>query len=91
MIAAETDSPVEYKPISQEQWRANVEDIDRTGDRVVNYAMALHISSIGAAFSRGAAPTIAPNPTHLQGVIQHEPMSFADFVHANRAQFTRRR
>lgn len=89
VIAAETGDSVEYVPISGAAWQAELEAGSTGG--VINPAMAQHISAIGVAFSvpRQGVPVPEPDPEAVATVIGRSPLSFAEFVRANRTSFSR--
>lgn len=88
LIAAEIGSPVEYTTISHEAWRA---EWDAGSDGVINPAMAQHISAIGESFSapRPGAPAPEFDPRAVAADIGRAPMTFAEFLRANRDEFAR--
>ncbi|MEU7628782.1 NAD(P)H-binding protein [Nocardia sp. NPDC049220] len=90
MIAAEIGSPVAYTYISRAEWQAELEA--RSDTSVINPAMAQHISAVAERFAASgeAAPTRQPDPRAVADAIGHAPLSFAEFIRANRNDFARR-
>jgi uncharacterized protein YbjT (DUF2867 family) len=88
IISAETGQPIEYRPIPGNQWRAMIETQAESGEQAqVNYAMAQHISSIGAGLASGATPAAHPDPDTLTTTLGHRPSTFAEFVGEHRNEF----
>jgi uncharacterized protein YbjT (DUF2867 family) len=87
-ITAETGRVVEFAPISAHDWQTTLEGVARSSPGVVNTAMAQHISAVGALVAQRGAAAIPPDPTRLTEIIGHEPLSFAEFVHEHRNEFT---
>jgi uncharacterized protein YbjT (DUF2867 family) len=89
LIAAEVGNPVSYGHIPADQWRAQLENAAQASEAVVNADMAQHISSIGEGFALGLAAKVVPDPQAVTAAIGRQPMSFAEFVEANRDAFVR--
>jgi uncharacterized protein YbjT (DUF2867 family) len=87
VIGAEIGSEVEFFPVSQRDWQANLEGLAQRADGVVNTAMAQHISAVGALAARRSGAAVVPNPTQLAEIIGHPPLSFADFIREHRDEF----
>ena len=88
VISAETGRAVEFEPVSQRDWQARLEATANDSPGVVNTAMAQHISAVGAMAASRSGAAIMPNPQRLEEIIGHPPVSFADFVHEHRDEFT---
>jgi uncharacterized protein YbjT (DUF2867 family) len=54
---------------------------------VVNDSMAAHITTLGAGFAAGRAPTFAPNPNVIRDLIGREPVSFEAFLALHEQDF----
>lgn len=88
IIAAETGRTIEYRTISQDQWRRELElQAERDSPSPVNPAMAQHISAIGASLASGASPSVQPDPTTLASLLGHPPETFAEYVRRHRSEF----
>jgi uncharacterized protein YbjT (DUF2867 family) len=86
-ISAEIGSQVEFFPVSQRDWQANLEDLAQRTIGVVNPAMAQHISAVGALVAQRAGAAVMPNPDQLADIIGHRPLSFAEFIREHRDEF----
>jgi uncharacterized protein YbjT (DUF2867 family) len=86
IISAETGRKIEYRPISQQQWRGIIES-SSNDDGPVNTAMAQHISSIGAGYANGKAPVKPADPDALAAILGHHPVTFTEFVREHRDEF----
>ena len=88
VISAETGRPIRYEHIPVATWRRELDaaaDADPTSP--INYAMAQHISTIGAALSKRTEPLVAPDPHRLKVMLNRSPTSFAHFVRQNLPRF----
>ena len=88
IISVETGRQVEYRPISDQDWRQMIETQAAAGVSPLNPAMALHISAIGAGFADGNGPTLRPDPDTLSEMLGRRPTSFAEFVREHRREFS---
>ncbi len=83
ILTEELERPISFEPISPESWR---EELIRVSDShpggVVNYAMAGHISKVGAAVAARGAPSV--EFTELKRLINRTPLSLREFIRANR-------
>lgn len=83
-----TVSPVRYEPVTEDEWRADLEALASTaGQDVVNPAMAQHISAVGqtVASNRRTLPADADALVALTG---REPVALRDFLIDNLDTFT---
>jgi uncharacterized protein YbjT (DUF2867 family) len=88
IISAETGQDVRYQHIPAATWRRELESAAEADPASpINYAMAQHISTLGAVLSRRSAPLVAPDPQALAAVLNHPPRPFAEFVRQNLSHF----
>lgn len=83
ILTQELGRPITFKPISPDQWRAELVRVAQAHPGgVVNRAMAGHIANVGPAVAaRGAPPA---DCTQLSRLINRTPVSVREFVRANR-------
>jgi uncharacterized protein YbjT (DUF2867 family) len=88
IISAEIGRHVEYRPISDRDWRQMIETQAAASVSPLNAAMAQHISAIGAGFAGGSGPALRPDPDALAEMIGRRPTTFAEFVREHRGDFS---
>jgi uncharacterized protein YbjT (DUF2867 family) len=86
IISVETGQKIQYRSISQQQWRGIIE-AGSDNDGPVNTAMAPYISIVGAGFAAGKAPLVSANPDTLAAILGHQPATFTEFVREHRDDF----
>jgi len=78
---------VSFEPVSGDRWRQELIELSATDEsRVVNPAMAQHISAIGQAMSQ-SAPALPADPVALQTLTGRPPVTMREFVESHRAVF----
>jgi uncharacterized protein YbjT (DUF2867 family) len=88
LISAETGSAIEFAPVSAEDWQSTLERVAHASPGVVNFAMAKHISVVGALTAQRGGAAFPPDPRWLAEIIGHEPLTFAEFIREHRNEFT---
>lgn len=79
-------SQVRFEPVGKDQWRADLLALaDHDGEKVVNPAMAQHISAVGAMSSAGNPP--GADPDALSQLTGRKPVALRDFLSANLVSF----
>lgn len=86
-LTAELDRSVEFESISREQWHAELVELAASGASAVNIDMAAHISNLGSVLGSGRAPRLVPDAARLEALLGGPPMTFADYLHAQRDVF----
>jgi len=85
-----TGARVRFQPVTQEQWRYDLEQLARSaGQDVVNVAMAQHISAVGHTVAT-AGRTLPADPDALAALIGREPVTMREFLEANLDSFKAR-
>jgi uncharacterized protein YbjT (DUF2867 family) len=87
LLASELSAPIRYEAISLAEWRDDLDGLAKRRDAVMNVDMAKHISTLGHALSLNGAQK-APDAPALAHLIDHEPISFREFVRAHANEFT---
>jgi uncharacterized protein YbjT (DUF2867 family) len=83
-----TDSRVRFEPVTQEEWRYDLEQLARSGGQdVVNLSMAQHISAVGHTVAT-AGRTLPADSAALAALIGREPVTMREFLEANLDGFT---
>jgi uncharacterized protein YbjT (DUF2867 family) len=89
MLSDVLGTAITFEPITKHEWRQELIDMsNRGGERVVNQAMAQHISSIGHAVSVQGAASLPADPDALRALIGREPISLRDYLTTHRDEFT---
>lgn len=82
-----TAAPVRYEPVTQHEWRHDLEQLARSaGQDVVNPAMAQHISAVGHMVATNGR-SLPADLDALVGLIGREPVTMREFLQANRSSF----
>ncbi|MFD9697728.1 NmrA family NAD(P)-binding protein [Lentzea sp. NPDC059081] len=82
ILTEELGRPVEFTPVSEEEWRRELVGLSDVVD-VVNPEMAAHITAVAAVVARNG-PARGADPVALRRLIGREPTTFREFVRASR-------
>ncbi|MGE2718343.1 NmrA family NAD(P)-binding protein [Mycolicibacterium celeriflavum] len=88
LLADMTARSVRYEAVSQDEWRADLEQLARSTDtQVVNPAMAQHISAVGDMVAKSGR-TLPADREALKNLIGREPVTLREFLQTNLDVFT---